>query len=100
MNKKLLIFMPSIKGGGLEKNFFIISNFLAKKINSVSIITVNKEFKYKLNKKIKVISPKNNFWKNKTPYIKYIVCLFLLIKTLFKSKNYLLFLFKQIGMLF
>ena len=86
--------MPSIKGGGLEKNFFIISNFLAKKINSVSIITVNKEFKYKLNKKIKVISPKNNFWKNKTPYIKYIVCLFLLIKTLFKSKNYLLFSFQ------
>jgi len=32
MKKKLIIFMPSIEGGGLEKNLYIISNFLAKKL--------------------------------------------------------------------
>ena len=34
--------MPSIEGGGLEKNLYIISNFLAKKINNISLITVSK----------------------------------------------------------
>ena len=31
MNKKVIIFMPSIEGGGVEKNLFIVSNYLAKK---------------------------------------------------------------------
>ena len=30
MKKKLIIFMPSIEGGGVEKNLFIVSNYLAK----------------------------------------------------------------------
>ena len=30
--KKIIMFMPSIERGGVEKNFFIISNFLQKKI--------------------------------------------------------------------
>ena len=36
--KRLIIFMPSIEGGGVEKNLFIISNFLTKKINDISLI--------------------------------------------------------------
>ena len=32
IKKKLIIFMPSIDGGGVEKNLFIISNFLSNKI--------------------------------------------------------------------
>ena len=28
--KELIIFMPSIEGGGVEKNLFIISDFLSK----------------------------------------------------------------------
>ena len=36
--KKLLIFMPSIEGGGVEKNLFIISKFLAHNINKVLLI--------------------------------------------------------------
>ena len=62
MYKKLLIFIPHIEGGGVEKNFFIITNFLAKKINNVTVITVNKEFRKKLDSKIKIISPKTNKW--------------------------------------
>ena len=33
--------MPSIEDGGVEKNLFLISNFLIKKFNNVSLITVS-----------------------------------------------------------
>ena len=39
MKKKLIIFIPSIEGGGVEKNLYIISNYLAKKLNKISIIS-------------------------------------------------------------
>ena len=35
--KKLIIFMPSIEGGGVEKNLMIIANYLANKFNNISI---------------------------------------------------------------
>ena len=55
--KKLIIFIPSIEIGGVEKNLYLISNFLAKKINDVSLITAdNKKKNY--FKKIKIITPK------------------------------------------
>ena len=37
--KRLIIFMPSIEGGGVEKNLFIISDFLSKKINGTSDVS-------------------------------------------------------------
>ena len=95
MYKKLLIFIPHINVGGVEKNFFIITNYLAKKLNNnLSVITVNKEFTKKLNKKIKIISPKSNKWKNSSMYIKYTISLFLLIKTLISNRNCLIFSFQ------
>ena len=94
MYKKLLIFIPHIGGGGVEKNFFIITNFLAKKIHNVTVITVNKEFKNKLDKNVEIISPINNKWKNSSIYIKYIISILLLIKTLFSDKNYLVLSFQ------
>ena len=95
MYKKLLIFIPHINVGGVEKNFFIITNYLAKKLNNnVSVITVNKEFTKKLNNKIKIISPKSSKWKNSSMYIKYTISLFLLIKTLISDRNCLIFSFQ------
>ena len=36
MNKKeIIIFMPSINGGGVEKNFFLITNYLSTKFNDL-----------------------------------------------------------------
>tara|TARA_Y100000816_G_scaffold156515_1_gene111660 strand:- start:758 stop:862 length:105 start_codon:yes stop_codon:yes gene_type:complete len=32
MNKKLIFFIPSIEEGGVEKNLFLVANYLAKKI--------------------------------------------------------------------
>ena len=54
--------MPSIEGGGLEKNLYIISNFLAKKISKISLITVSRNEKYRFNKRIDFIAPKQIFW--------------------------------------
>jgi glycosyltransferase involved in cell wall biosynthesis len=94
MKNKLLIFIPHIGGGGVEKNFFMLSNFLSKKINSIVVITINKEFKKNLDKRIKIISPKSDQWKNSSIYIKYLVSIILLIKTLLINRNYLILSFQ------
>ena len=94
MKKKLIIFIPHINVGGVEKNLFIIANYLAKKINNISLITANKKYTKKLDKKIKIISPKNNKWKNGSIYEKYAICLFILINTILKDRNYLIFSFQ------
>ena len=94
MEKKLLIFIPHIKGGGVEKNFFLLSNYLTNKISSIFVITVNKEFKNKLNKKIKIISPKSNRWQNSSVYLKYFICIILLIKTLLINRKFLILSFQ------
>ena len=40
--KKLILFMPSIDVGGVEKNLFIISNYLSKKLPGSFLITSSK----------------------------------------------------------
>ena len=72
--------MPSIEGGGVEKNLFIISNYLANKIAGVCLITASKKYKNKFNKKIELILPKLNFWDKLGRKAKYLICLFLLFK--------------------
>ena len=49
-NKQLVVFMPSIEGGGVEKNLFIITNFLKNKLKNVSLITVSKKHRNKFRK--------------------------------------------------
>ena len=49
MKKKLILFMPSFEGGGVEKNLFLIANFFIKKIDKVSIITVSKKYRNRFN---------------------------------------------------
>ena len=38
-NKELIIFIPSIEDGGVEKNLYIIANYLSKKFNKINLIT-------------------------------------------------------------
>ena len=92
--KRLIIFIPSIEGGGVEKNLFIISDFLTKKIDNISLITISKQFKKKFNKKIKFISPKLNFWDSLGRRKKFIVSLFLLLIEIFKDRNLTVFCFQ------
>ncbi len=85
--KKLIIFMPIIEGGGVEKNLFLVSNYLKDKINNICLITVSKKFRNKFNKKIKFISPKNEFWGNRGRKSQFIVSLYLLLIEILKNKN-------------
>jgi glycosyltransferase involved in cell wall biosynthesis len=86
--------MPHLNVGGVEKNLFILSNFLVTKIKNVSIITVNKEIKKKLDKRIKIISIPTKKFNNSHIYTKYLICICLLIKTILFSKNNLILTFQ------
>ncbi len=79
--------MPIIEGGGVEKNLFLISNYLKDKLNKISLITVSKNFRNRFDKKIKFISPRSNFWENKGRKSKFIVSLYLLFLEIIKNRN-------------
>jgi glycosyltransferase involved in cell wall biosynthesis len=79
--------MPSIEVGGVEKNLFIISNYLSEKLQKVSLITISKKYKNKFHSKIKIICPKNNTWNSTPKRIKFFVCLYLLFVEIRKNKN-------------
>jgi len=91
--KNLIIFIPSIENAGVEKNLFIICNFLIKKIDKIYLVTANNNFNKKLDKKIHLVCPKNKFWNNKSRLLKTIYCFFLIINN-FKKKDFLLFSFQ------
>tara|TARA_B100001564_G_scaffold101186_1_gene83297 strand:- start:1900 stop:2991 length:1092 start_codon:yes stop_codon:yes gene_type:complete len=94
MQKKLIIFIPSIEGGGVEKNLFIISNYLKDKVKNISVITVSNKFKNKFIGKIEFISPKADFWNTIGRGKKFFVGLFLLFLEILKNRNVLVFSFQ------
>ena len=94
MQNKLIIFIPSIEGGGVEKNLFIISNYLKDKINNISVISVSNKFENKFNYKIKFISPKADFWNSIGRRKKFFVGLILLFFEILKDRNTLVFSFQ------
>ena len=83
--KKLIIFMPSIEDGGVEKNLVNISNFLTNKISNISLVTAFANNKYKFSKKIKIQCLKKKIkTKRRT---KYLIGIYLLIKELLKDNS-------------
>ena len=84
--KELIIFNPSIEDGGVEKNLYLIANFLAKNLKSnISLVTSSKYKTYKFDKSIRIITPPLIDFKKFNRPVKYLVCLFLLaLKILFK----------------
>ena len=86
MKKKLIIFMPSIEGGGVEKNFFIISNYLSNNFEDTAIITSTNKFNYKLNS-TNIINPSFKFKKTQGRKLRYLFCLLELIKLIFNNKK-------------
>ena len=59
--KKLLVFIPSIEDGGVEKNLFIILNYLKIKIRDIHLLTFDNSKKNYFNSKIRIINPQFNF---------------------------------------
>ena len=92
--KKLLVFIPSIEDGGVEKNLFIILNYLKLKIKNIHLLTFDNSKKSYFDNGIKIINPKFNFFFLRGRYPKYILCLFLLLKILIFDRNYLVLSFQ------
>ena len=78
--------MPSIEGGGVEKNLFIISNYLAKKLNDVYLISSSTNFKSHF-KNLTFLSPNYKFNDKDGRYIRYFYCILELIKLIIRSKR-------------
>ena len=92
-NQDLIIFMPSIEGGGVEKNLFLISNYLSLKFKNVKFITSSKIPK-QISKKIKIINLKflsNNF---NSRFFKIILSSILLIFQIQKNRNLVILSFQ------
>jgi len=94
ITQNLIIFMPFIGDGGVEKNLFIISNFLTKKIKKVKICTVSFNKKNRFEKNIEFIGPKNTFFNKLNIRVKYLIALLYLFKYLIKNKNSIVFSFQ------
>ena len=76
--KKLIVFIPSIEDGGVEKNLYLIINYISKKIGLIDLITFDNKITINLIK-INIINPLLNFsfFSGRKP--KYILCLITLI---------------------
>ena len=84
-NKNIIFFCPSIEEGGVEKNLINICNGFHKKYK-IYVITANKNKNKFFKKKINFISPKTNFFDNKSRIIKSVFCVYLLLKN-YNKKN-------------
>jgi glycosyltransferase involved in cell wall biosynthesis len=95
MKKKIIIFNPSLEDGGVEKNLFLVSNYLSSKDYSIEILTCNNEKINKFSKGIKFIGTKNTFWQKKSRKVKYLICLqILFFNLLFRNDKPLIFAFQ------
>ena len=96
MKKNLLIYIPSIEDGGVEKNLYIISKYLSEKSVNISLLTCNFNKKHFFKKSIFYMGPKNNFWNEKSRKIKNLKCMIILFFNLmFFNKNYVIFAFQS-----
>ena len=84
MIKKIIFYIPSIEGGGVEKNLFLLIKYLSKDFKKIYIITANKIINN--SKKIKFICPGTNYWNDKSRLLKNIICIYLLIKNFWSTK--------------
>tara|TARA_Y100000591_G_C21781039_1_gene671059 strand:- start:261 stop:1361 length:1101 start_codon:yes stop_codon:yes gene_type:complete len=88
INQDLIVFMPLIeKGGGVEKNFFIITNYLSERYKRIKVISLSEIPKYKFNKNIKVVGSKNNFFSFFGRRTKFLISLIYLLKEILVSNK-------------
>ena len=93
--KKIIIFSPSIEDGGVEKNLFLVSNYLNANNYFVEILTCNSEKLINFSKGIKFIGSKNSFWQKRSRIVKYLLCLTILfLNLLFRTDKPLIFAFQ------
>lgn len=86
--------MPSIEGGGVEKNLFIVTNYLALMLKKVTLITISKKFKKKFNKFVKFKTLNSNFWDLRSRRFKYFLAILILVREILKDKKVIVFAFQ------
>ena len=85
-SKEVVVFHPSLEDGGVEKNLYLITNYLSQKLKKVSLITCD-EKRNKFSKKVNIIRPFFNVSENSGRPIKYFLCiLYLMIYCILRSK--------------
>jgi glycosyltransferase involved in cell wall biosynthesis len=92
--KELIFFMPHIGFGGVEKNLYLITNFLSKKIKKIKICTLSNDKKKYFNKKIKFISLNKKVNEKLNLRLRFLICLYILFKYLVSNKNVVVFSFQ------
>jgi glycosyltransferase involved in cell wall biosynthesis len=92
--KRLIFFMPSMEGGGVEKNLILIANYISKYKDNVQLITFDDNFNKFFNKKILIKNVIKKNQKKYSKYYKYFFCLSILVKEYFNDKNFVLFSFQ------
>jgi glycosyltransferase involved in cell wall biosynthesis len=85
--KTLIIFNPSIEDGGVEKNLFLISNYLADKIKNIVLISTSFKKKNLFSKKIHFSYIYFKFLENYKRLPKYYLCIVLLIFNIIKHNR-------------
>ena len=94
MNSKIVVFMPSIEGGGVEKNLFLVCNYLSKKFKKIKIITISKKYKKKFDNSVDVITFSFDLFDRFSRRIKYLLSIILLIREILKDREILVFSFQ------
>lgn len=84
--RDLIFFIPSIEGGGVEKNLFYVTNYIQSKFKNIYLISADKSKSNKIGKNIKLIAPNTSYFNNKNRFIKSVVCSYLLIKNFINRK--------------
>jgi glycosyltransferase involved in cell wall biosynthesis len=93
--KEITIFCPTIGVGGVEKNLYLILNYLAKQKLKINLLTCSFDKKTKFNKRIKLIGPHNKKFCKSTQIVKIFICLFYFLKTDLIEKKTILFSFQS-----
>ncbi len=93
IEKNLVIFSPSIDRGGVEKNLFLITEFLSKRLPNLSLITSNFKDKKKFSKKIKIYTPPKNYLNFENRLLRNIICTIILLKLISTKKQFSLLSF-------
>jgi len=84
LKKKIIFYIPSIEGGGVEKNLYLLTKYLPRLIGKIYIITANK--KNNNSRNIRYVCPNSNYWSKKNRTVKNIICIYLLIKNFWSSR--------------
>lgn len=91
---KLIIFTPNIENGGVEKNLFLLSNYLNKKISDITIVTFNSLDRKFFPKNINFVALKNVF-NIKNRIFKNLICTILLIKIILLNRKIIILSFNS-----